>query len=43
MHRDPVDEGDEIVRYSTARLMRENQLIARQKRRFMRTTDSEHA
>ncbi|MBS3981715.1 MAG: IS3 family transposase [Rhodobacteraceae bacterium] len=43
MHRDLVDEGHEIGRHRTARLMRQNQLIARQKRRFKRTTDSEHA
>jgi putative transposase len=43
MHRDLVEEGHEIGRHRTARLMRENQLIARQKRRFKRTTDSEHA
>lgn len=43
MHRDLVDEGDEIGRHCTTRLMRENQLIARQKRCFKRTTDSEHA
>lgn len=43
MHRDLVDDGHEIGRHRTARLMRENQLIARQKRRFKRTTDSEHA
>jgi putative transposase len=43
MHRDLVDEGHEIGRHRTARLMRENQLVARQKRRFKRTTDSEHA
>ena len=43
MHRDLVDEGHEIGRHRTARLMRENHLIARQKRRFKRTTDSEHA
>ncbi len=43
MHRDLVDEGHEIGRHRTARLMRENQLIARQKRRFKRTTDSQHA
>ena len=43
MHRDLVDEGHEIGRHRTARLMRENRLIARQKRRFKRTTDSEHA
>ena len=43
MQRDLVDEGHEIGRHRTARLMRQNQLIARQKRRFKRTTDSEHA
>ena len=43
MHRDLVDEGHEIGRQRTARPMRENRLIARQKRRFKRTTDSEHA
>lgn len=43
MHRDLVDDGHEIGRHRTARLMRENQLAARQKRRFKRTTDSEHA
>lgn len=43
MHRDLVDEGHEIGRHRTARLMGENRLIARQKRRFKRTTDSEHA
>lgn len=43
MHRDLVDEGLSIGRRRTARLMRENGLAARQKRRFKRTTDSEHA
>ena len=43
MHRDLVDQGHEIGRHHTTRLMRENQLIARQKRRFKRTTDSGHA
>lgn len=42
MHRGLVDEGHEIGRHRTARLMRANQLIARQKRRFKRTTDREH-
>ena len=42
MHRDLVDEGHEIGCHRTARLMRETQLIARPKRRFKRTTDSEH-
>nr|WP_245885159.1 IS3 family transposase [Defluviimonas denitrificans] len=43
MHRDLIDEGHQIGRHRTARLMRENGLVARQKRRFKRTTDSEHA
>ena len=36
-------EGLTVGRRRTARLMRENGLKARQKRRFKRTTDSEHA
>lgn len=43
MHRDLVDDGHRIGRHRTARLMRENGLAARQKRRFKRTTDSQHA
>lgn len=43
MHRDLIDDGHKIGRHRTARLMRENGLVARQKRRFKRTTDSEHA
>ena len=43
MHRELVDEGLPIGRRRTARLMRENGLVARQKRRFKRTTDSTHA
>ena len=41
MHRDLVDEDHEIGRHRTARLMRQNQLIAQQKRRFKRTTEFE--
>jgi putative transposase len=37
------DEGLPVGRRRTARLMRENGLKARQKRRFKRTTDSHHA
>ena len=37
MHRDLVDEGLSIGRRRTARLMRENGLAARQKRRFKRS------
>ena len=43
MHRDLVDGGHEIERHRPARLMCENGLIARKKRRCRRTTDSEHA
>ena len=43
MHRELVDEGLPMGRRRTARLMRENGLAARQKRRFKRTTDSTHA
>ena len=43
MHRDLVEEGHRIGRRRTAQLMRENKLVARQKRRFKRTTNSEHA
>jgi putative transposase len=41
--RELQDEGLEVGRRRTARLMRENGLRARQKRRFKRTTDSHHA
>ena len=41
--RELQDEGLPVGRRRTARLMRENGLKARQKRRFMRTTDSHHA
>lgn len=43
MTRDLQDSGFDIGRRRTARLMRENGLMARQKRRFKRTTDSHHA
>ncbi len=43
MHRDLVEEGHRIGRRRTAQLMRENKLVARQKRRFKRTTNSETA
>ncbi len=43
MTRELQDDGFAIGRRRTARLMRENGLRARQKRRFKRTTDSEHA
>jgi putative transposase len=42
MTRELQDEGLKVGRRRTARLMRENGLKARQKRRFKRTTDSHH-
>ena len=43
MTRELQDEGLTVGRRRTARLMRENGLKARQKRRFKRTTDSHHS
>jgi len=43
MTRELQDQGLRVGRRRTARLMRENGLRARQKRRFKRTTDSLHA
>jgi putative transposase len=43
MTRGLRDQGLPVGRRRTARLMRENGLKARQKRRFKRTTDSEHS
>jgi putative transposase len=43
MTRELQDSGLSVGRRRTARLMRENGLRARQKRRFKRTTDSHHA
>jgi putative transposase len=40
--RELQDEGLQVGRRRTARLMRENGLKARQKHRFKRTTDSHH-
>lgn len=42
MTRELHDQGLAVGRRRTARLMRENGLVARQKRRFKRTTDSHH-
>jgi len=42
MTRELRDNGLSVGRRRTARLMRENGLQARQKRRFKRTTDSDH-
>ena len=43
MCRDLVDGSHEAGRHRTARLMLANQLIAGQKQRFKRATDSESA
>ena len=43
MARELLDNGFAVGRRRTARLMRDNDLRARQKRRLKRTTDSEHA
>ena len=43
MTRELRDDGITIGRHRVARLMRENALKARQRRRFKRTTDSLHA
>jgi transposase InsO family protein len=43
MTRDLQDDGFAVGRRRTARLMRENGLYARQRRRFKRTTDSRHS
>jgi putative transposase len=43
MTRELRDGGLTVGRRRIARLMRENGLRARQKRRFKRTTDSHHA
>jgi putative transposase len=43
MTRELRDDGYAVGRRRTARLMRDNGLKARQKRRFKRTTDSHHA
>jgi len=42
MHAELIDEGLVIGRHRTARLMRDNGLKANQKRRFKKTTDSNH-
>ena len=43
MTRELQDNGLSVGRRRTSRLMRENGLAARQKRRFKRTTDSQHS
>lgn len=42
-NRDLIDEGPEIGWHRVARLMHQNGLVARQKCRFRRSTDGEHA
>ena len=43
MHRNLIDDGHRVSRHRTARPMRENGLMAPQKRRFKQTTANEHA
>ncbi|PQZ25891.1 hypothetical protein CQZ93_17925 [Ochrobactrum vermis] len=43
MTRELLDQGFDVGRRRIARLMRENAMHARQKRRFKKTTDSHHA
>ncbi len=43
MTRELQGQGRPVGRRRTARLMRENDLVARQKRCFKRTTNSEHS
>ena len=42
MHADLIEDGIIAGRHRIARLMRDNNLKARQKRRFRKTTDSDH-
>ncbi len=42
MHADLIEDGIIAGRHRIARLMRDNNLKARQKRRFKKTTDSDH-
>ena len=42
LHPELVDAGEKIGRHRVARLMREEGLVSRPKRRFVTTTDSEH-
>ena len=42
VHRELQAQGHEVGRHRVARLMREQGLRAREKRRFQRTTDSQH-
>jgi transposase InsO family protein len=42
VHRELVARGEEVGRHRVARLMREHGIVARRRRRFVRTTDSNH-
>jgi putative transposase len=42
VHRELVAQGERVGRHRVARLMRKNGIVARRKRRFVRTTDSKH-
>jgi putative transposase len=42
MHADLIEDGIIAGRHRISRLMRDNDLKARQKRRFKKTTDSDH-
>jgi putative transposase len=42
LHEDLKDEGERISRKRVSRIMRENQLFSKHKRKFRHTTDSEH-
>ena len=43
MHRELVDDGEQVGRRRVRRLMREHGIVAIQTRRFHKTTDSNHA
>lgn len=42
VHEDLKEEGERVSRKRVARIMRENQLFSKHKRKFRHTTDSEH-
>ena len=43
LHDDLKAEGEKVSRKRVARLMKEDDVVGRQRRRFVRTTDSKHA